>query len=340
MPKRIIFGVVLIGAAIVVAFVLYQSNRKAQDKYMRPVEKIVLAAYEGDSVLIPYVAEKQGYFQEQGLEVEFKNFEAGKLAADALFRGEADIATASGTVFVSNSFQYPDLRILGIIAVANTNGLIARKDRGINRVKDLRGKTIGVTKKSSGEFTLGELLLFNGIKMQDMEIVDLKPHEIVKSVVSGAIDAGLTWEPNLYETKRRLGDNAIIFKKDITPLMFLLLSKEVWLKKYPFIARRFMNALCNAQSYIEKNPDEVKKYMKERFGYNQNYVISTWQDHRFVISLPQQLLLKLEDKAKWRIQNKLTFANKIPNYLDYVYLDALYHVKPESVTIIRQGVIK
>jgi hypothetical protein len=33
-------------------------------------------------------------------------------------------------------------------------------------------------------------------------------------------------------------------------------------------------------------------------------------------------------------KNNLTDATKVPNYLDYIYFDALEEVKPEVVTII------
>jgi len=46
-------------------------------------------------------------------------------------------------------------------------------------------------------------------------------------------------------------------------------------------------------------------------------------------------LTLFEDQARWSIENNLTSASKIPNYLDFIYLDALEAVKPEVVTIIR-----
>lgn len=41
---------------------------------------------------------------------------------------------------MSNSFDNPDLRTLGTIATARTVELIARKDHGIDKPEDLRGK--------------------------------------------------------------------------------------------------------------------------------------------------------------------------------------------------------
>jgi NitT/TauT family transport system substrate-binding protein len=47
------------------------------------------------------------------------------------------------------------------------------------------------------------------------------------------------------------------------------------------------------------------------------------------------MLILLEDQARWRIEQGLTDATEVPNYLSFIYLDALEEVKPEAVTIIR-----
>ena len=55
----------------------------------------------------------------------------------------------------------------------------------------------------------------------------------------------------------------------------------------------------------------------------------------FVVSLPQALIIAMEDEARWRIENKLTDKTTVPNYLDFIYTDALEAVNPEAVTVIR-----
>ncbi len=69
-------------------------------------------------------------------------------------------------MLVGNSFDNPDLKILGTVAILNINGLISRKDRGINSPKDLVGKKVGVTIKSTGEFNLDVMLLVNGLSTE------------------------------------------------------------------------------------------------------------------------------------------------------------------------------
>ena len=53
--------------------------------YKGPVERITLAAYAGDTGLLVFLAQDLGLFRNNGLEVTIKEYEAGKLAADALY---------------------------------------------------------------------------------------------------------------------------------------------------------------------------------------------------------------------------------------------------------------
>lgn len=324
------------GLAILAAVSFIQGCTKEEPPYTGTVEKVTIAAYAGDSGALVYIAENQGYFKENGLDVTIKDYEAGKLATDALLAGEADISTAAGFVFVSNSFNNPDLRILGTVATAEVTKLVARKDHGIKGIQDLKEKKIGVTRKSAGEFFLGRFLTFNGISSRDVEIVDLKPSAIVEAISNGEISAAFTWEPNIYNIKNRLGQNVISWPgQGGQDFYFILISKENWIKSHPSAVERLLKALIQASQFIRNKEIEAKKFVSNRFNYKSHYINYSWPVHNFGVKLPQALLLAMEDQARWRIENKLTNKLKVPNYLDYIYVDGLEAVNPEAVTIIR-----
>lgn len=309
---------------------------KRTPRHDAPVSgSIVLAVYKGDSALIPYLALELGYFQDHGLDVALKPFEAGKLAVDELVAGRADMATAAESVLVCNGFQHPDLRLISTLAIDRINGLVARKDRGIVSARDLKGKTIGVTLKSSGEFNLGMMLMFSGLSIKDIRIQDLNPGEIVDSVVSGRIDAGFSWDPNLYRVRRALKENAVVIKTDVPEVRFVLMGRQAWLNRNPDLAVRFLKSLVQAETYIQQHPEIAKRFAQKRFGYEQDYLDDTWADHQFILELPQPLLVKMEDQARWYMARNNMDEKEMPNYMDLVYFEALNRVKPESISMIR-----
>lgn len=326
-------GVVFVLIALAIGSYLWL-NPKQPQKHAGPVVKITVAAGAYLTGALVYIAEDQGYFGKNGLEVTIKDYGSGKAAADALIDGEADISTSAGFVFVSNSFDHADLRVLGTIATAQVKGLVARKDKGIASTDDLRGKKIGVTRKSGAEFKLGEFLLFNGLSHEDTELVDLKPSEMAGAISNGDIDAVFTWDPYLYNIKKELGKNAISWHGG-HEFYFVLLTKEDWIKNNTEAAKRFMKSISEAEDYIKGNPEESKEFVMDRFHYGPDYMGYSWPNQEFAVILSQAMLVAFENQARWRISNKLTNEKKVPNYLNFLYLDGLNTAKPEAVTIIR-----
>ena len=301
-----------------------------------PAEEITLAAYSGSESALVYIAQEQGFFADNGVNVAFKEYEAGKLAADALLAGEADISTSTDFVFVSNSLEQDNLRILGTVAEFDNIELVARADHDISEPADLSGKRVGVTRQSAGEFFLGTFLSFNGLSLADVEIVDLNPSEIVDAITRGDIDAALTWNPNVFNIKQALEDNAVAWPgQSGQSLYFVLLANEQFVSERPEAIARFLGALRQAERFVKENNDEAKEFVSQKFEYEPSYLDAIWPNHEFVLSLPQAVLIVLEDQASWRIANGLTAATAVPNFLEYIYFDGLEAVNPAAITVVR-----
>ena len=328
--QKIFIGIVI----IVVIGISAGGCQKKPEKYTGPVEKITLAAAEYLVGTLVYVAEDQGYFEKNGLDVTIKGYGSGKACADALINGEADISTSAGFVFVSNSFEHTDLKVLGTVATKQVKELVARKDKGITTINDLIGKNIGVTKKSGAEFQLGVFLTFNGISQQDVELVDLKPSEMLEAISNGDVDAVFVWNPYLYNIKKELGENIVSWHGG-EDFYFVLLTKEDWIENNPAAAERFIKSVLEAEDYIKDNSEEAKEFVKNRFDYESDYIDYSWPKQEFAVILEQAMLITFEDQARWRIKQGLTDATEVPNYLYYIYMDALEKVKPEAIGIIR-----
>ena len=337
MRARNVLIVIIIGVVALASIgmgILYVQEQKNIGKYTGPVDKITVAAAEYLTGVLVYVAEEQGYFEKNGLDVTIKGYGSGKACADALTDGEADISTSADNVFVSNSFEQIGLRVIGTVSTKQVKELVARKDKGITTTDDLIGKRIGVTKTSGAEFQLGVFLTFNGLPQQDVELVDLKPSEMHEAISNGDVDAVFVWDPYLYEIKKELGENVVSWLGG-EDFYFLLLTNENWIENNPGAAERFIKSLLEAEDYIKDNPEESKDFAKDRFDYDSDYMDYSWPKQEFAVILSQAMLITFEDQARWRIEHGLTDATEVPNYLDYIYIGALEEVKPEAVSIIR-----
>ncbi len=243
-----------IAIAIIVVIGIPASGCQEQpEEYPGPVDKITVAAAEYLTGALIYVAEDQGFFEENGLEVTINGYGSGKACGDALIAGEADIATSADNVFVSNSFEHTDLRVFGTVATKQIKELVARKDKGITTIDDLIGKRIAVKEKSGAEFQLGVFLVLNGISQEDVELVYLKPSEMLYAISYEDVDAVFVWDPYLYNIKKELGED-IVSWFGAEDFYFVLLTKEDWIKNNPAAAERFMKSMVEAEDYVKDNP--------------------------------------------------------------------------------------
>ena len=90
-----------------------------------------------------------------------------------------------------------------------------------------------------------------------------------------------------------------------------------------------------AEDFIVQHPGEAKDILRKRLNFSDEEITRVWSQNQYMLSLDQSLMLAMEDEARWMINNKLTGETKVPNFLDYIYEDALKEIKPGAVNIIR-----
>jgi NitT/TauT family transport system substrate-binding protein len=307
------------------------------EKYTGPIEDITIAVSKLEATTLVRIALKNGYFEEQGLNVKMTEQDLGKFSLQEVFDGRADIATVAETPVVKNSFKRDDFRIFATIHKSSTNvKLIARKDHGINSVQDLKGKKVGTTVGTVGEFFLSSFLLYSGLSVKDIELIDEKPAALFEMLQAGEIDAFALREPHVYRAQENLGDVAIVFvRDDVYAATFNVVALTDFIKAKPQIIKRFLRALLQAESFVKNNRSEAINLISQDLQLDRGYLDKTWEESQFRLILNQNLIVTMEHEARWIIESGSVETTEVPNYLYYIYMDALEEVKPEAVRIIR-----
>jgi ABC-type nitrate/sulfonate/bicarbonate transport system substrate-binding protein len=300
------------------------------------IEKIVLGAETVPHSSPVWIAENKGYFREQGLNVEIKEFESGRTALRSMLNAEGiDVATAAQTPVVLNSFSRNDYAIVaGMVYSENDIKMLARQDRGINVPADLKGKTVGVTAGSSGHFFLGLFMAYYQMRASDVKTMDMEPARLSQALIEGQVDAIATWEPHIYKTRKKLGDKAFLLSSGgIYRTDFYFVARKEFIDNHFGTLKRFLWAIEKAEEFIRKNNKEAADIVAKRLKMEREILNETWDTFQFALFLDQSILTSLEEEARWAIRNRHTDATKVPNYLGYLYTDALKAVKPEAVLI-------
>lgn len=303
-----------------------------------PVEKINFGVELSLLPAMVWVAERNGYFQAEGLDVNIKGFDSGRSAMRAMLDegAELDMVTVAQTPFMLNSFKRNDYAMISMMVFSNNEQkVVGRKDRGVEVPSDLRGKRVGVTKGSSAHYFISLFLSKYGLALSDVELVDFKATELPEALADGKVDAICTWEPHIRKVKKLMGGNAREFlEPDIFRTDFYFVGKKDFTKNHPEAVKRFLKAMEKAEAFIGSNKEEAMTIVSGRLAIDRELVASMWSDYSYQLVLDQSILVALENEARWAIKNKLTETTQVPNYLNFIYLDGLEAVRPKRVTII------
>jgi NitT/TauT family transport system substrate-binding protein len=297
-------------------------------------EQLRIGVFPDSISALVYIAQDQGFFKRHGLDVSFERFQTGAFAVNGLISDKVNVATASGFVLALQGFKSPDLRAVAAISSTDVLELVARRDRGIAKPKDLRGKLIGVTKATIAEFFLSTFLSFNGILPGEVRTVDLKPSDFVKALTEGRIDAAVCFPP--WDTvKRNLAQNGVSWPiQGGQDYYLLLISRDELVKNRPRVVEGLLKGTLDAEDFLRKHESEARAIVERTLGLDRASVASTWTKTRFRVRLDQGLLILMEDYARWAIQNRLVEAKKVPNYLPFLSLVELEKLRPDAVGVV------
>lgn len=166
------------------------------------------------------VAERKGFFTDEGVKVEMVQLNSGPLVQQALAAGELDMAYIGAPPMYHWFSNGLESRILAKVNYGQA-AVVVRKDSGINSVADLKGKKIAGVKKGSGmDVLLRGYVLQDTAKLEgdkDVSIITMPSANMVGSVEEKVVDAGFMWEPFISQSLARGNTKVILDINETEP---------------------------------------------------------------------------------------------------------------------------
>jgi NitT/TauT family transport system substrate-binding protein len=263
-----------------------------------------------------YIAQEEGYFAEQGLEVEFIKMQ-GSAVFVSLLQGDLDIAATflSGTT-LSAVGRGETVRIVadkGYVdpSSCTVNALLARKDLvdsgALADPSKLKGLKIKYDMDSIQAFAMDKLLQSGGLSTEDVEQVDFDSSAVVvEAFANGMVDLAVESEP--WITRNVNTGNAVVWKdfKDLIPdsqFSHIIYGVNL-LEKNPEGGKRFMVAyLKGVRQYNEGKTERNKELMIAFTGLEPELVEQLcWPTFRNDLLINTQSVLDFQD---WAIEKGL-----------------------------------
>ncbi len=318
-----------------ILFVTCASCTDPTEKSTSILKKVRVASVPAIVEAPTHIAYHNKYFEQEGLDVSLRINPDGKTSLEQLLNDEADIITVTGTPVVYSSLKGNDFAILANIDHSKIHFVVARKDRGISSIADLKGRKVTVMLGTSGQFFMDSLLALNKLKITDLEIVNLNGPAQLKAFVDGEVDAIFGWVPFPLLALQELGDKAILLPSDpIRSCSWVVVATKQYVAENPDIPKKILKALIAAENFISQEREQASIIHAEISGVKNRAASDLFKTMEFGLSLRHSLLLDFEDQARWILKHGYSDAKKIPNYLNYIDPDAMSAVKPEAVTLI------
>lgn len=225
------------------------------------------------------VAERLGYFKDEGLQVKVSDFAGGSRALQAVVGGSADVVSGAfeHTLNLQSKSQFYREFVLQGRAPMIGFGVSRKTMPDYSSPADLKGKKIGVTAPgSSTNMLVNFFLAKHGMTVNDVAIIGVGGGGgAISALRSGQVDAISNTDPvlsmleredeiQLIADTRSLSDTQEIFGGNI-PAGCLYASQR-FLDANPNTAQALANAIVRADKWIHQTPpEEIIKIMPESY---------------------------------------------------------------------------
>jgi NitT/TauT family transport system substrate-binding protein len=169
---------------------------------------INVGAISGSSSAALYIAEDQGFFKAQGLNVKIVTTQNGTQALAQLQGGALDITLASDVSAIKAAIGGAPLKLVfdGPSTAPHTFVISALPGSGITKLADLKGKTVGVSSQNDAIVaTLKQSLVAVNVDPSQVHFVTVPYAQSEQALKSKSVDAAATSEPYTTEAAQALG---------------------------------------------------------------------------------------------------------------------------------------
>jgi NitT/TauT family transport system substrate-binding protein len=297
-------------------------------------EKVTLAQNLSPISGVALIAEKEGFFAKNGLDVSVKNFTSGKLCLDTVIGGGADIATTAESPTTAAAMAHEPIAFLARMEYSDDE-MLASAASGIKSLADLKGKKIAYTAGTGSEVFLATALRDHGLTMKDIHGVNLRPQDMIAALASGSIDAYASWEPFIMNGKRALGAKAVqIDTTGVYSETFNIVTMKKYMETHPKVVRAFLRSLVEAEAWLKAHPSKAITVIAKTVGMKRDQLAPIWHHFVYHVALDQKVVDVLTAHSKWRLATGNHPPGAVmPNWHDVIFSAPLKAVAPDRVTL-------
>ena len=208
-------------------------------------------------------------FMPEGAKVEITYFANSTEIKNAVIKGDIDFAVTGITAALEGAAQNEPIRVLAAAADGGSV-IVARTDRDINSVQDLRGKKIGYVAGSAQDILLRLTLQGAGLNAaSDVELIRIGFADMANALERGDIDAFAGAETGPSDAIVRGNAKALVYPYE-TPMRkinIIFATSQKMIDDNPDLVATMVEVHAKATDYLMANPDVWGKSVVDSFGF-------------------------------------------------------------------------
>lgn len=295
---------VLAAAAVALGFGALAPGAEAAEKitYLLPAPPSLPAF--GPWVLAKHL----GYYADAGYDVEFQTARGGVDVAKQVGVGNADIGGAIGDTPIIVRANGVPVKAVAVLGGGSMTTIVARRDRGIETLADLKGKTItALSYQDTTYYALLGSLASVGYTKNDVNAQAVGPAGVPQLVMSGEADACACTPDWEIQVKDGVKDTVSMPTMDYFPSMAqAIIASDEAIEKRPEMVKAIVQATLKGMKFIMDDPVKAAKVYAEAqpslAGREEqlariltNYVERTYKGQGVIGAMDEERLKNLQD---------------------------------------------
>ena len=220
--------------------------------------RIDWATYNPVSMVLKQNGLLEKEFAKDGIGVRWVQTLGSNKALEFLNAGSIDFGSTAGSAALLGKINGNPIKSIYVYSRPEWTALVTRKDTPINKIEDLKGKRVAVTRGTDPHIFLVRALQSVGLSEKDIVPVLLQHPDGKIALVRGDVDAWAGLDPMMAQAQ--VEDGARLFYRNKAANTYgILNASQDFLGKYPDLTKRVLGVYEDARKYCLSHYDEEKK---------------------------------------------------------------------------------
>jgi sulfonate transport system substrate-binding protein len=220
--------------------------------------RVDYATYNPLSLVLKEQKTLEKAFEKDGIAITWVQSQGSNKALEFLNASAIDFGSTAGAAALLAKLNGNPIKSIYVYSRPEWTALVTRKDTGITKVADLKGKRVAVTRGTDPHIFLVRALAEAGLTEKDVTEVPLQHAQGEAALERGDVDAWAGLDPMMAAAEVNAGA-VLFYRKPEANTWGILNVREEFAAAHPDIVKRVLAAYEEARLWALAHPGDLEK---------------------------------------------------------------------------------